>query len=85
MNDKIRYILERLPGKSHLIALHVAKDAEFAALCEDYNDCENALRYWSRSKAPEAEIRVKEYRSLVEELEEEISLFLSTKPPGRLD
>ncbi len=55
-----------------MINLLMVKDPEFAALCEDYNDCANALRSWGRSKAPEAEIRVKEYRTLVEELEEEI-------------
>ena len=48
------------------------KDPEFVALCEDYEDCVYALRHWGRSKAPEAQTRVLEYRVLVEELEEEI-------------
>ena len=48
-----------------MIDLLMAKDPEFVVLCEDYNDCANALRYWGRSKAPEAETRVKEYRTLV--------------------
>ncbi|MFC1857477.1 hypothetical protein ACFL9U_05540 [Thermodesulfobacteriota bacterium] len=85
MNDKIRYILERLPDKSHLIDLLMEKDPEFVAICEDYNDCVNALWYWGRSKAPEAEIRVKEYRTLVEGLEEEIHWALEAFNPRRLD
>ena len=72
MNDKIRHILDRLPEKSHMINSLMAKDPEFASLCEDYNDCAYALRYWRRSKAPEAETRVNEYRILVEELEQEM-------------
>jgi len=85
MNDKIRYILKRLPDKSHMIDLLMAKDPEFVALCEDFNDCVNALRYWGRSKAPEAETRVKEYRTLIEELEEEINQALEGVNPQRLD
>ena len=85
MNDKIGYILERLPEKSHLIHLLMEKDPEFVALCEDYNDCVDALRYWGRSKAPEAETRVNEYRILVEELEEEIHQALEAFNPRLLD
>jgi len=59
-----------------MINLLMAKDPEFVVLCEDYNDCVNALRHWSRSRAPEAETRVKEYRALIEELEEEITRAL---------
>ena len=85
MNDKIHYILERLPDKSHVIDLLMAKDPEFAVLCEDYNDCVNALRYWVRSKAPEAETRVREYRTLIRELEEEITQALEALSPRQLD
>ena len=85
MNDKIHSILKRLPDKSHMIDLLMDKDPEFVILCEDYNDCVNALRYWGQSKAPEAEIRVREYRILVEELEEEIAQALEAVNPQSLD
>ena len=85
MNDKIGYILERLPEKSHLIHLRMEKDPDFATLCEDYNDCVNALLYWSRSKAPEAETRAAEYRIIISEIEEEICQELAATGYGQLD
>ena len=76
MNDKTRHIRERFPDKSHIIDLLMAEDSEFLTLCEDYDVCVYALRYWAKSKAPEAETRVNEYRTLIEELEEEITQVL---------
>jgi hypothetical protein len=85
MNDKIRHIRERFADKKNRIDLLMAQDPEFPALCEDYNACVNALRYWAQSQAPEAEIRVNEYRTLIEELEEEITQALAALKPRRLD
>jgi hypothetical protein len=76
MNDKIGHIGERFSDQKHRIDLLMAEDPEFPALCEDYDACVNALRYWSESKAPEAEIRINEYRTLIEELEKEITQAL---------
>ena len=72
MNDKPRHILEQFPEKNHTIAHLIAEDPEFLALCEDYDICVNALRYWEGSREPEAETRVNEYRTLAREMEEEI-------------
>ncbi len=72
MNDKTYHIQEQFPDKSDTIALLAAEDPEFRALCEDYDDCINALRYWEQSKETEHKTRVDEYRNLVRELEEEI-------------
>ena len=76
MNDKLRHIRERLKDKSHIMDLLMAEDPEFLTLCEDFDACVNAFRYWADSKAPEAEARVDEYRTLIDELEEEITLML---------
>ena len=76
MNEKTHHIRERFPDKSHIIDLLMAEDSEFLTLCEDYDVCVYALRYWAKSKAPEAETRVNEYRTLIEELEEEITQVL---------
>jgi hypothetical protein len=73
MDEKNHPILERFPEKSHDLALLIAEDPEFRAVCEDYDACINALRYWSECKEPEAEIRVSEYRTLIEELEKEVA------------
>lgn len=85
MNDKFRHILEKFREDSHTIAHLIEKDDEFLALCEDYDACVNALRYWASSKEPEAENRVNEYHNLVRELEEEISQALAALEPGGLD
>ena len=76
MKDKAGHIRERFKDKSRIIDLLMAEDPEFSTLCEDFDACVKALRYWSNSKAPEADTRVNEYRTLVRELEEEIDQAL---------
>ena len=81
MNDKACHIRERFPDKNHAIDLLIAEDPEFRTICEDYDVCINALKYWTQSKEPEAETRVNEYRTLVQELEEEVTqAFVALKP-----
>jgi hypothetical protein len=63
----------------------MAEDPEFLALCEDYDACVDALWYWANSKEPEAKTRVREYRTLVRDLEEEIIQVLVAIEPGRSD
>ena len=63
----------------------MAQDSEFLGLSEDYDTCVNALRYWAQSNAPEAENRVIEYHTLIEEPEEEISQLLAATKPRRSD
>ena len=76
MSDDTRHIRERFPKKSYIIELLTDKDPEFLTLCEDYGACVDALAYWTNSNAPEAKIRVEEYRVIIEELEEEIAQIL---------
>ena len=76
MNDKALYIRKRFPDKVHIIDLLILEDAEFLALCEDYDACVYAFQYWAKSKTSEAETRVNEYRTLIEELEKEITQVL---------
>ena len=57
----------------------MAKDPEFFVLCEDYDACVDALRYWAKSEAPEAKTRVNEYRAFVRDLEEEITQALTRR------
>ena len=85
MNEKAGHIRERFKEKSHIIDLLMAKDPEFLSLCEDFDACVKALGYWAESKAPEAEARVNEYRTIIEELEAEINQALVSVPPGRVD
>ena len=79
MDDKTRHIRERFPDKNHSLDLLMAKDPEFFVLCEDYDACVDALRYWAKSEAPEAKTRVNEYRAFVRDLEEEITQALTRR------
>ena len=81
MNNRGRHIQEIFPDQKDTIDLLAAQNPEFFALCEDYDACVNALQYWTKSKAPEAETRVNEYRTLVRELQEEITQALAALEP----
>ncbi len=78
MDENACYIRDRFPNKCPVIDFLMAVDPKFLALCEEYDACVKALRYWATSSAPEAETRVKEYRTIVRELQEEIAETLTT-------
>ena len=63
----------------------MAEDPEFLTLCEDHDACVDALRFWTKSKAPEAETRVHEYRTLVRDLQEEIAQAIEALESRRRD
>jgi len=73
VNDRAYHIRECFPDKNQCIDLLMAEDPEFITMCEDYDACVNALRYWTESKESEAKTRVDEYRALCRELQEEIA------------
>ena len=76
-----RHIRKRFPDKKQSIDLLMSKDPDFVALCEDYDVCVNALRYWSKPKEPEAEIRVTEYRTIAQQIEDKvIERLIAAKP-----
>ena len=85
MNDNARHIRERFQDKKHNIDFLMAKDPEFFDLCEDHDASVDALRYWAKSEKPEAETRIDEYRTLVRELQEEITQALLAMEPRRSD
>ena len=85
MPDKPSHILERFPEMKLHLELLIEEDSDFLALCEDYDVCTKALRYWEQSKEPEAETRVKENRILVQGLEEEIVQALAGLEPQPLE
>ena len=72
MNESPRHIRERFPDQKHTIDRFMTENTEFSALCEDFDACADALRYWIKSEAPESQIRVNEYCMLIQELQEEI-------------
>lgn len=85
MNAMEFHIQKRFPDKKESIEWLIMEYPEFLALCEDYDVCVNALHYWSKSEASEAETRVNEYRTIARELEEEIYQAIEAMNPQRLD
>ena len=79
MNTKCLNILGRFPEQSKTLTLLIAEEPEFRAICEDYDTCMEALRYWGQSDEPEAKARIREYRNLVEELAKEVVRALAAR------
>lgn len=68
--------MNRFPDDRRALSMFMAQDAEFLAMCDDYDACVNALGYWTRSSLPEAQKRVDEYHGLISALEKEIAQVL---------
>ncbi len=85
MTGNIFHIRKRIPDKLRQIDRLLERDPEFANLCEDLDACVNALQYWAKSKEPEAESRIVEYSTLIEQLEEEIYQSLSSLDSPKVD
>ena len=85
MIEKVSHIRKRFPEKIDAVVLLMAEDPGFCEICEDYEVGAKALHYWAQSTKPEAKARVVEYRTIIQELEEEIVEALSLRKPGRSD
>jgi hypothetical protein len=72
MNTKSIHIHKRFPEKTHVINRLMAEKPSFLALCEDYEICITALKHWAHSTEPDAKLRLEEYETLAQELENEI-------------
>ena len=82
MKERVHHLRDQFPDQGPAIDFLKAVDQEFLTLCEDYDTCVEVLRYWTVSSAPEAETRVKEYRTIVLELREEIAQALLNLDSG---
>lgn len=69
-------IADTLPERRTEIVDRLVTDAEFRALCQDYQDCETALQRF-REQAFSLPNRIEEYEQLLECLEEEIRQVLN--------
>jgi hypothetical protein len=52
------------------------KNLSFRSLCSDYQDCLAAWAYWQQSTAKEASELCRAYETLLQELEQEVRLYL---------
>jgi len=65
-------VVERFPEKKEALKTLFESDQSFQSLCEEYEACLAALRYWRDSSLPEAPNFRNEFSLLLSELEEEI-------------
>ena len=76
MDNDLRQVLDLFPKSSDLIHEHYSDDDEFRSMCRDYADALRAIKTWQQSDKAEAPKRVKEYQSLVSELQQDIRNWL---------
>ena len=76
MNDPLSIVLNGFPDFHQLVSQIYENDDEFRELCRDYADALKAIQYWQQSDNAVAPMRVKEYQSLVRDLEGDIRKWL---------
>ena len=76
MDNDLRQVLDLFSNSSDLIREHYRDDDEFRSMCRDYADALHAIKTWQQSGKAEAPKRVKEYQSLVSELQQDIRNWL---------
>jgi hypothetical protein len=65
-------LFERFPEQKETIKALFRKNESFKTLCEDYHRCAVALQHWNQFLDEDALVRMREYETLLRELEEEI-------------
>ena len=70
-------VFERFPDQRAEIVHRLVVAPDFRSLCQDYEDCAQALEHWSQAAEAPSE-RVHEYTQLLEKLEHEIQEILES-------
>jgi len=73
-------ILRRFPDHKDALRQMYHASESFQSICYNYQKCSEAVRYWTKSKQPEAPDRHREYGDLLQELELEILNSLAERP-----
>jgi len=76
MDNDLRQVLEVFSNSRNLIREQYRYDDEFRSMCRDYADALHAIKTWEQSVKAETPKRVKEYQSLVSELQQDIRNWL---------
>jgi hypothetical protein len=89
VNDKVSQdqpglisVVERFPEKKGSIGRLFVRDKSFRSLCEEYEACRKAYRFWQGSSLPEAPDLRNDFSSLQRELDEEILEYLGKETPA---
>ena len=77
IKSSVFHILEKFPDRAGDIKRLYKKNQEFQTICEDYRQCAEALHHWNQSNQKEAATRRQEYEQLLQELVDEIWLYLN--------
>ena len=72
-------VAERFPEKKDALAKLFESNQSFQSLCDEYEACMVALRYWRESSLPDAREFLREFSSLLGDLEEEILEHLNRR------
>jgi hypothetical protein len=72
IHSSVFLVMKEFPEHKTAIQGLAKSDEKFLTLCDDYRICKEALAYWNSSESDQAHFRVREYQSLLEELEAEI-------------
>jgi len=65
-------VIKSFPEQKDAIKGLLKKKDSFLTLCEDYRICKEALAHWNLSDSEQAPLRIREYRTLLQELKAEI-------------
>jgi Mg2+ and Co2+ transporter CorA len=76
MQGKLTHVLDRFASQRTQIERELLKNPQFRSLCEDYGETAETLNHWKQSIEPKARVMMKEYRQLLEDLEQEILAHL---------
>ena len=76
-------VVERFPENREILRRLFESNQSFQNLCDEYEVCLRAMRYWRESSFPEAYEFRNEFSSLLRELEEEILEHVGKEKPDR--
>ena len=76
-------VLENFPEAPARIRELFLQSPSFQSLCEDYQDCLAAWKYWRQATSEEAPALGQSYAELLQELEQEVRQYLGLEQvPG---
>jgi hypothetical protein len=78
----LRLVIERFPEHQPSLERLWEVNSSFQSLCDEYENCVAALKYWQLSAEQEARHYRDEYAALVPELEAEILYYLGESDEG---
>ena len=76
IKSSVFHVLGKFSDRAGIIKRLYKENQDFQTVCDDYRLCAEALHYWNQSHEKKAAIRRQEYELLLQELADEILLYL---------